>query len=198
MTSSGQLFAQRLSGEVRRGQNWCAKETETCFSKKVCLSTWCGSQNSQTYPLVMYCWHKLSIGIAYLAIRWQSWQAWFKTKKLTNIAQTVGGWYKNMNISLWLMLGSCSNLHDTIFYTWYIYKYPWLQIFKKNIGAIILMSKYIDHGKAFLDTHRHFHPAIKILATISFVLAWFQRQKSNFQNICLDSQSMKYYSLPAL
>ena len=30
--------------------------------------------------------------IAYLAIRWQSWQTWFKTEKLTNIPPpAVGG-----------------------------------------------------------------------------------------------------------
>ena len=43
------------------------------------------------------------------------------------------------------------------------------------------MSKYIDNGKTFLDAHRYFRPAIKILVTIAIVLARFKTKKSNFQ-----------------
>ena len=50
------------------------------FSKKACLSTWCGPHNSQTYPLVVYFWFNLLMTVAYFAIRWQSWQTGFKTK----------------------------------------------------------------------------------------------------------------------
>ena len=34
-------------------------------------------------------------------------------------------------------------------------------------GPNILMSRYIDHKKKFPGTHRHFRPAIKILAAIN-------------------------------
>ena len=77
------------------------KKLENKFSKKVCLSTLCGPQNSQTYPLVMYSWYKISKEIGYLAIPWQSWQTWFKPEKLTNIPPTpaVGGFYRRIDLS---------------------------------------------------------------------------------------------------
>ena len=76
------FIAQKLSGEAKTDVQ---KKLKKCFSKKVCLSTLCGPKNSQTYPLVMYFWNKLSKEILYLAIPWQSSQTWSKTEKLTNI-----------------------------------------------------------------------------------------------------------------
>ena len=56
------------------------------------------------------------------------------------------------------------------------------------------MSKYIDHGKAFTDTHRHSRPTIRILATIAIVLAGFRPANSTVKNQrCLVSQPMQNY-----
>ena len=48
----------------------------------------------------------------------------------------------------------------------YVYMYMFLYIyiymmidFEENMGTKIRVAKYIDHGKAFLDTHRHFRLA---------------------------------------
>ena len=43
--------------------------------------------------------------IAYLAIRWQSWQTWLKAEKLTNIyPPAVGGLFGNQDLVLQLTL----------------------------------------------------------------------------------------------
>ena len=52
------------------------------------------SQNLANLPPCYVVWYKLSMEITHLAIRWQSWQTWFKTKKLTNIPpQPWGGYF---------------------------------------------------------------------------------------------------------
>ena len=91
--ASGWFFAVAVqffnSKAVRRGLGrpklMCKQNILKCFSKKIYLSTLCGPQISQTYPLLVCFRYKLLMESAYSAIRWQSWQTWFKTENLTNI-----------------------------------------------------------------------------------------------------------------
>ena len=54
-------LARKLSGEVWRGQNWCAKKVRKQYvSKKGRLPTFCGPQKLANIIFVMYLWHKLS------------------------------------------------------------------------------------------------------------------------------------------
>ena len=72
------------SGEAKTHvQNYCPK--------KVGLPTLCGPQNCQTLALVIRFWFKLLMEIAYLAIRWQSWQTFLKVKKLANVPPSNRG-----------------------------------------------------------------------------------------------------------
>ena len=61
------------------------KNSKKHVPQRVCWPTLCGPPNWQTYPLVMYFRFKLSMEIAYLAIRLQSWHPFLKAKKLANI-----------------------------------------------------------------------------------------------------------------
>ena len=53
-----------------------------------------------------------------------------------------------------------------------------------------LMSKYIGHGKAFPDTHRHFCPAIAISKVFPIVCGVYCSKRATFKNECLDLQPM--------
>ena len=63
--------------------------------------------------------------------------------------------------------------------------FPWVQSFMYDIGIKTLMSKYIDHGRTFSDTHSKIPPAIDISRKIPIVLARLQPPKSNLPKTIL-------------
>ena len=104
LRSSDQFVAQKLSGDVRGGQNLCAKiDWKHIFSWKGIFDNFVWPPKLANIPPRCVFWYKISMESAYLAIRWQSWQTWLKTKKLTNIPPpAVGGLYIYIYIYIYI------------------------------------------------------------------------------------------------
>ena len=56
-----------------------------------------------------------------------------------------------------------------------------IQDFKYDVVGKIIMTKYIDHGKAIPDTHCKIRPGIKTFATIAIIRARLLHQKNNLK-----------------
>ena len=63
----------------------CEKMNKYIFLKRYVCQLSVATKTRKHIPLLCIFGTNHFVEIAYLAIRWQSWQTWFKTKKLTNI-----------------------------------------------------------------------------------------------------------------
>ena len=79
-------------------------------------------------------------------------------------------------------------------------KTPWDKIYYGEGMSKVPMSKYIDHERAFMETHIHDRPAAKILATIVIIKAVFGNspQRATFQNKCFEFAACVILTFPFL